>query len=147
MKLLPFHSLPFPLLLLDKGLDDPSLACSYQLARKMDSNISKVCASMADLLSSSSWSLLMLFLKFSCRRKMPHQFSGVSMIRTDEIRMRFCSEVHIKKKKNPIIFCEFAQIERYAKLFQEWEWRSNAIEGKDNFGKIVFYSFRIFKLF
>lgn len=47
-------------------------------------------------------------------------------------------------KKNPVIFCEGAQSERYVKLFQEWQGRSNAIEGKDDFGNIVFYSFRIF---
>lgn len=47
---------------------------------------------------------------------MPHQFSGVSMIKMDEIRMRFCSDVHIK---NPIIICEVAQSEKYAKLFQK----------------------------
>lgn len=52
MKLLPFHPLPSPLLLLDKELYDPLFAHSYQLVKKMDSNISKVCASMADLLMS-----------------------------------------------------------------------------------------------
>lgn len=36
----------------------------------------------------SSLSLLMVFLKFSCRAHAA-QFSGVSMIRVDEIRMRF----------------------------------------------------------
>lgn len=97
MKLLPFHPLPSPLLLLIKVLYDPSFARSYQLARKVDSDISKVCPSMADLFSSSSRSLLMLFLKFSCRRKVPHEVSVVSMIRMDEIRIRFCSEEHIKR--------------------------------------------------
>lgn len=38
--------------LLDKGLYDCSFAHSYQLARKMDSDISKVSASVADLLMS-----------------------------------------------------------------------------------------------
>lgn len=61
MKLFPLHGLLFPFLLLgEKTLCDPSFACCYNLPRKVDLNIDKVCASEADLVfqpSNSTYAL------------------------------------------------------------------------------------------
>lgn len=133
---IPLPTFPFPSAG-EKTLCDPSFAHSYQLTRKMDLDRSKVCASKADLLSSSPRSLLMLFLKFSHRRKMPYWFSVVSMIRMAEIRMGFCSEVQIQRIPSSQWDCSEEESKTYAKPVQEWEWRNNAIEEKDDFGNTI----------